>query len=130
LKNEIASSSVSGCATSQSNLFVPLFALFFRLADDLGPLFALFAGQFFAMIPDVLRRCNANKAGNEMRPNDLFDNASYAEKKSRLFGVKGDDKHDYLIGLVFDLARKCTLHQRFITKERFDSLVQPIADEV
>ena len=38
-------------------------ALHFRLADDLGPLFALFAGQFFAMIPDVLRRCNANKAG-------------------------------------------------------------------
>ena len=35
--------------------------LLLRIADSLGALFSLFGAQFFAMLPAVLRRCNATK---------------------------------------------------------------------
>ena len=54
----------------------------------------------------------------------------YSAKGSRLFGSRGADLHGCLVGLCLRLVAHSTVHQRFLTHDRFHAIVQPIADEV
>ncbi|KAL5015995.1 hypothetical protein ScPMuIL_005584 [Solemya velum] len=94
--------------------------VFYRLCDCLAgklrSLFTLFAGHIISHAVSVLKECNC------------------AEGVKSYFGSSnaGKQKTCCLLNYILDCLYKCFLHdtERFVGKERFDSLMQPLVDQL
>ncbi|XP_061667288.1 HEAT repeat-containing protein 1 isoform X2 [Syngnathoides biaculeatus] len=92
---------------------------FFRLSDCIAErlkgLFVLFAGNLIKPIADLLEQTNVSKTAEP-----FFDSDHAAEKS------------DLLLGYVLDCLRKIFLYdtQRFLSKERADTLLGPLVDQL
>ncbi|KAL3869078.1 hypothetical protein ACJMK2_041804 [Sinanodonta woodiana] len=87
-----------------------------RLADSLRSLFTLFAGHIFQHAASMLNQNCKAKSGIKFFPED--------RKKRK--------KSCQLLMYIFDCLHKCFLYdtEGFVNKERFDSLMQPLVDQI
>ncbi|XP_028404436.1 HEAT repeat-containing protein 1-like isoform X2 [Dendronephthya gigantea] len=89
-----------------------------RMADKLKGLFVLFAGYLVKNTASILDSTNITKT-------ESFFSGEYWDDEAT-------EKSDQLLGYVLDCFYKCFLYdnQRFVNKERFDRLLQPLVDQI
>ncbi|KAK3612581.1 hypothetical protein CHS0354_042081 [Potamilus streckersoni] len=87
-----------------------------RLADSLRSLFTLFAGHIFQHAASMLTQNCKAKSGTKFFPED--------RKKRK--------KSCQLLLYILDCLHKCFLYdtEGFVSKERFDSIMQPLVDQI
>ncbi|XP_021180452.2 HEAT repeat-containing protein 1 isoform X1 [Fundulus heteroclitus] len=86
-----------------------------RIAERLKGLFVLFAGNLVKPLADVLRQTNSSKT------DELIFDSELSEEKNCL-----------LLQLVLDVLQKIFLYdtQRFLSRERADTLLGPLVDQL
>lgn len=115
-----------------------LVILFSRLscgiAECLKGLYVSFAGHFLKNAAELLDHCNLSKVGEEDKEDSMPQESNSHRYEDLYFGGH-TDAEDKCATLMVSILK--TLHyvflydsQNFLSKERFETLMQPIVDQV
>ncbi|XP_071799913.1 HEAT repeat-containing protein 1-like [Asterias amurensis] len=103
-------------STSPKDRLLTLYRLSDAIADKLKSLFTLFAGHLVAKAADLLDSNNTHKTDKP-----FFEESTDSDEKSSLLLVR-----------ILDCLHKCFMYDKgtFVSKERFQRLMQPLVDQI
>ncbi|XP_038070056.1 HEAT repeat-containing protein 1-like [Patiria miniata] len=102
--------------TAPKDRLLTLYRLSDAIADKLKSLFTLFAGHLVAKAADLLDINNTCKTDKQ-----FFEGVAH-----------GDEKSSLLLVYILDCLHKCFMYDKggFVSKERFQRLMQPLVDQI
>lgn len=111
-----------------------MFRLSHGIAQCLKGLFVSFAGHLLKNAAALLDQCNVSKIGEE-EDEDMVSQESNGPRYEELYfgsDSRAEEKSSMLVTAILKTLHCVFLYdsQNFLSKERFETLMQPIVDQV